>query len=179
MCVKILRCICLIQDVYCCDKTPWLGEEFILSQFYTAVHHQKQWGAGTQAGQEPGGRSWWRSHGTTMLTGLLPMACSVCFLIEPRTTSPGMAPLTMGWALPDQSLRKGLAAWSFLDRASLCRPGCPGFTQRSACFCLPHAGNSSYMPPPPPLAFTAWSYRNIFSTEFSSFQIILACVKLT
>ena len=27
-------------------------------------------------------------------TGLLLMACSACFLIEPRTTSPGMAPLT-------------------------------------------------------------------------------------
>jgi hypothetical protein len=28
------------------------------------------------------------------LTGLLPLACSACFLIEPRTTSPGMAPPT-------------------------------------------------------------------------------------
>jgi hypothetical protein len=27
------------------------------------------------------------------------MACSL-ILIEPRTTSPGMAPLTVGWALP-------------------------------------------------------------------------------
>jgi hypothetical protein len=24
-----------------------------------------------------------------LLTGLLPLACSACFLIEPRTTSPG------------------------------------------------------------------------------------------
>ena len=30
------------------------------------------------------------------LTGLLPLACSACFLIEHKTTSPGMAPLTMG-----------------------------------------------------------------------------------
>jgi hypothetical protein len=35
-----------------------------------------------------------------LLTGLLPLACSICFLIEPRTTSPGMAPPTRGWALP-------------------------------------------------------------------------------
>jgi hypothetical protein len=28
-------------------------------------------------------------------TGLLPLACSACFLIEPRTTNPGMAPPTM------------------------------------------------------------------------------------
>ena len=27
---------------------------------------------------------------------LLPMTCSVCFLIEPRATSPGMVPPTMG-----------------------------------------------------------------------------------
>ena len=41
-----------------------------------------------------------------LLPGLLLMACSACFLIEPRTTSPGMAPLTMGWALPYQSIMK-------------------------------------------------------------------------
>jgi hypothetical protein len=29
-----------------------------------------------------------------LLTGLLPLACSACLLIEPMTTSPGMAPLT-------------------------------------------------------------------------------------
>jgi len=47
-----------------------------------------------------GSRSWCRGHGGMLLTGLLPLACSACFLIEPRTTSPGMAPLTMGWVLP-------------------------------------------------------------------------------
>ena len=35
----------------------------------------------------------------------LTMACSVCLLIEPRTVSPGMAPLTQ-WALPHQSTIK-------------------------------------------------------------------------
>jgi len=34
------------------------------------------------------------------------LACSACFLIEPRTISPGMAPCTMGWALPHQTLFK-------------------------------------------------------------------------
>jgi hypothetical protein len=28
------------------------------------------------------------------------MACSAYFLIEPRTTCPGMAPPTVGWGLP-------------------------------------------------------------------------------
>lgn len=31
-----------------------------------------------------------------LLTALLPIACSACFLIEPGITSPGMAPPTMG-----------------------------------------------------------------------------------
>jgi hypothetical protein len=35
-----------------------------------------------------------------LLTGLLPLTCSTYFLIESRTTSPGMAPPTMSWALP-------------------------------------------------------------------------------
>jgi len=34
------------------------------------------------------------------------LACSVCFHIEPRTTSSGTTPSTMGWALPHQSLMK-------------------------------------------------------------------------
>jgi hypothetical protein len=37
-------------------------------------------------------------------TGLLPLACSACFLIEPKTTSPTMAPPTICWALPPWSL---------------------------------------------------------------------------
>jgi hypothetical protein len=57
-------------------------------------------GAGTWK-QKPIQRPWRR-----MLTGLLPIAWSACFLIEPRTTSPGMAPPTMGWALPHQSVIK-------------------------------------------------------------------------
>jgi hypothetical protein len=31
-----------------------------------------------------------------LFTGLLPLACTACFLIEPKTTSVGMAPPTMG-----------------------------------------------------------------------------------
>jgi hypothetical protein len=42
-----------------------------------------------------GSRSWCRGHGGMFFTGLLPLACSACFLIEPRTTSPGMVPPTM------------------------------------------------------------------------------------
>lgn len=47
-------------------------------------------------------------HGGVLLTGLLHMAYSACFLIEPRTNRPGMAPLTMVWALPHQKMQPGL-----------------------------------------------------------------------
>jgi hypothetical protein len=43
-----------------------------------------------------GSRSWCRGHGGMLLTGLFPLACSTCFLIESKTTSPGMAPPTIG-----------------------------------------------------------------------------------
>jgi hypothetical protein len=42
-----------------------------------------------------GSRSWRRGHGGMFFTGLLPLAYSACSLIEPKTTSPGMAPPTM------------------------------------------------------------------------------------
>ena len=43
-----------------------------------------------------GSRSWCRGHGGMFLTGLLPLACSACSLIEPKTTSPEMVPPTRG-----------------------------------------------------------------------------------
>jgi hypothetical protein len=46
----------------------------------------------TKGSQEEGNDG----HGRMLLTGLLPLACSACFLIEPKTTSPGMEPPTMG-----------------------------------------------------------------------------------
>ena len=51
---------------------------------------------GTQAGQDPGGRSWCWGYGGVLLTGLLSMACWVCILTEPRTIIPEMVPATMG-----------------------------------------------------------------------------------
>lgn len=37
-----------------------------------------------------------RGHGGILFTGLLSTASSGCFLIQPRTTCPEMAPSTMG-----------------------------------------------------------------------------------
>jgi hypothetical protein len=51
---------------------------------------------GTQAGQEAGSRNWCSGHGGMFFTGLLPLACSACSLIEPKSTSPEMVPRTRG-----------------------------------------------------------------------------------
>jgi hypothetical protein len=37
---------------------------------------------GNQTGQDPGDRSRYRSHGAVLLTGLLILACSACFVID-------------------------------------------------------------------------------------------------
>lgn len=49
--------------------------------------------------------------------GLCLMACATCFLREPRTTSPGIGPPTMGRVFPYQSLVKKM----------LHRPSCSHF----------------------------------------------------
>ena len=49
----------------------------------------------TQTGQELRCRSWCRNHGEVLLTGLLIMACSACFLIESNATMPRMAAPTI------------------------------------------------------------------------------------
>ena len=51
--------------------------------------------------RNPNGAGTWhlercRGHGQMLLTDLLFVACSACFLIEPRTTSPGMVAPTVG-----------------------------------------------------------------------------------
>jgi hypothetical protein len=72
-----------------------VGEERVYSAytFHIAVGHQRMqdWNS-----SRSGGRSWCRGHGGMFLTGLLPLAFSACFLIEPKITSPRMAPHTMG-----------------------------------------------------------------------------------
>jgi hypothetical protein len=59
-----------------------------------------------------GSRSWCRGHGGMFFTGFLPLACSACSCIEARTTSPGMAPPTIGPPTLDHWLRKCLTAGS-------------------------------------------------------------------
>jgi hypothetical protein len=66
-----------------------VGEERVYSAYtsHMAVHHQKKSGLELkQVRKQELMQRPWRD-----VTGLLPLACSACFLKEPRTTSPGMA----------------------------------------------------------------------------------------
>jgi hypothetical protein len=85
--------VCPSESHHGCDETPWtkssLGREgFAQLTSHTAVHHPREVGwkklrAGTW------GWSWCRGHGGVLLTGLLIMACSVCFLLEPGPPAQG------------------------------------------------------------------------------------------
>jgi len=75
-----------------------VGEERVYSAYtstllFTAKRSQ-DWNS-----SRSGSKSWWKGRGGMLLTGLLLLACSACFLMEPKITSPGMAPPTMGWTL--------------------------------------------------------------------------------
>jgi hypothetical protein len=81
-----------------------------------------------------GSRSWCRGHGGMLLTGLLPLPCSVCFLIEPRTTSPGMVPPTRGlitnwWNAPQLDL---MEVFPQLKCLSLITPACVTLTHKTS-----------------------------------------------
>lgn len=73
---------------YCQQK---LGEErvYFASQLISAITEGNQ---GKNSGQEPGGRNWSRGHGRVLLlTNLLFITFSACFLVEPKTTNPELA----------------------------------------------------------------------------------------
>lgn len=52
-----------------------------------------------------------QSGGGALLPGLLPVAHSACFLIQPKTRRPRVAPPTVGRTFPHQSLIKKLPHW--------------------------------------------------------------------
>jgi len=83
------------------QKASWGGKDLFVLGFHTPCSSSMEVRTGTQAGKKPGGRNRCGGHGGMLLTGLLPMVCSACFLIESRTSSPGITPPTMGWALPN------------------------------------------------------------------------------
>jgi hypothetical protein len=79
-------------------KETWGAKSLFCLNFYITVHHQRK--LGLELKQD---RNCCRG---VLLNGLHFMAYSASFLVEPRTTSPEVAPPTMGWTLPHQSLIK-------------------------------------------------------------------------
>jgi hypothetical protein len=88
-----------------------VGEERIysayISMFLCITKGRQDWNS-----SRSGSRSWCRGHGGMLLTGLLPLACSACSLIEPKTTSPEMVASKRGPPPLDHQLRKCLTAGS-------------------------------------------------------------------
>ena len=77
---------CLSQGFYYCIKhhdyeTNWGGKRLFSLHFHITVHHQ---GSQDWNSSRSGSRRWCRSHGGMFLTGLFPLACSTCSLIEPK-----------------------------------------------------------------------------------------------
>jgi len=106
--------MCLSQDSHSCVNImtkKQVGEERVYSAYTSTLLFITK-GSQDRNSSRSGSRSWCRGHGGMLLTGLLPQACTDCFLIEPKTTSSGMAPPTMGWVLPPWSLtEKMLYSW--------------------------------------------------------------------
>lgn len=83
------------------------------------------------------GRNWIRGYRGALLTGLLTIACSSCFLIQPRNPCPDVTPPTVSLNLPHEWLIKKITQrlayrptwwkyffdWGFLfpDDSSLCQ----------------------------------------------------------
>jgi hypothetical protein len=71
------------------------GKGLFSLRFHIAVQHQRKsgleltQGRNLEAGADAEAMNW-------CYLVLLPLACSACSLIEPRTTSPGTAPPTVG-----------------------------------------------------------------------------------
>ena len=88
------------------DQTAsWGAKSLFGLHFYVAVHHWRNSGQELKQDRKLG-QELMQTEATEgcCLLACFPMACSVCFLIEPRTTRPGMASPTMGWSLPHWSL---------------------------------------------------------------------------
>ena len=87
---------CLSQGFYSCTNImKQVGEERVYSAYNSILLFITK-GSQDWNSSRSGSRSWCRSHGGMFFTGLLPLACSACSLIEPKTTSPEMAPPTRG-----------------------------------------------------------------------------------
>ena len=91
-------------------KATW-GEKGLFGlHFHITIYHQRNQARLEQGRNlEVGADAEALGGGGVLLTGLHLVACSACFLIEPRTICPGMAPSKIREALPHHSLIKKLS----------------------------------------------------------------------
>jgi len=102
----MLVTICLGQGFYSCTNVMTknqVGEKGVYS-VYTSTLLFITKGSQDWNSSRSGSRSWCRNHGKMLFTGFLTLACSACFLLEPKTTRPEMVPPTMSYAFPSWSL---------------------------------------------------------------------------
>ena len=97
--VCVCVCVCVLVRVSIPAQTSWprskLGRKgFILLTLPHSCSSPKEVRTGTQAGQDAGADA--KAVEGMFLTGLLPLACSACSLVEPKDTSPEMGPPTRG-----------------------------------------------------------------------------------
>ena len=103
---------CLSKGCYCYDETNTVTKGKLGSKGFIwlirshCCSSSKEVRAGIQTEKGPWGRRQCRGHGGVLLIGLLILACSGCFLIEFRTTTPRMALPAMDWAILCQLLIK-------------------------------------------------------------------------
>jgi hypothetical protein len=93
-----LVCWHFSQGFYSCTNIitkKQVREERVYSAYISTLLFITKGSQGRDSSRS-GSRSWCRGHGGMFLTGLLPLTCSVCSLIEHKTISRGMAPPTMG-----------------------------------------------------------------------------------
>lgn len=96
------------QCYYCCDKTSrtkvsWGGKALFGLSFYTVV---QQWRKPGQEFKQDRNLEARADYGGLLLSRLLLIAWSVCFLIKSRTIRQEMALFTVGWALTHQVIKK-------------------------------------------------------------------------
>jgi hypothetical protein len=119
---------CLSQGFYSCTSImtkKQVGEERVYSA-YTSILLFITKGSQDWNSSRSESRSWCWGHGGMLLTGLLPLAHSACFLIEPKTTTHNGP--SHPWSLIEKmpyswiSWRHFLKGVSFLcDNSSLCQ----------------------------------------------------------
>jgi hypothetical protein len=117
---------CFSQDFYFCTNImtkKQVGEERTYSAYtFTLLFITK--GIQDWNSSRSGSRNWYTGHRRRLLTGLLPLPCSTCFLTVPRTTSPG-------WHHPPSTL----PTWSLIEKMPYSWISWRHFINRSSFLC--------------------------------------------